>query len=538
MQVSCSFLASHTKSSHFHDLFFTSGSYTREDKTADCWKGFPPLLAKGRIVATKINGKTAGIITLLMILMTAGWYYFSRVRAAAQFTGSSVEAQNAIARRGDLVLSASGTGTLIPQSKATFGFKTSGQITQVNVKIGDQVEAGQVLAQLDDTLAKMKYVEAQQALQELFSAASISKIEQQTAAAQDAEASARAWLGYLLSPDVVDAEEILANAQQKLADAKTEAQNSPSDTANQKVKEGEATVTYLKEKLDQARAYYKDVYGPETFTEYKSVGQGRSRRQVVVTYTDPYTGEELPKIDWPSTADIATARNNYAQAKQTIKDGETYLETVKAGKIPEDATGSGLNTFNDSQLALKNAQTELDNTKLIAPVSGTVTAMDLQVGEQGNTSSAITISQLNQPYTFDIYLNETDWLTARVGNKVNITFDLLPGKTFPGTVTVVYPELNSSNDSPLVHILAQLNQSISQNLPSGTGATVEVVGGEANNAVLVPANAIQKTGSGGYEVSVIQNGQTIKQSVEVGLQGTTYAEIKSGLETGTVVETK
>jgi len=218
----------------------------------------------------KMNGKTAGIITLLVILMTAGWYYFSRVRAATQITGSAVEAQTAVARRGDLVLSASGTGTLIPQSEATFGFKTSGQITQVNVKIGDQVEAGQVLAQLDGTLAKMKYVEAQQALQELFSAASISNIEQQVATAQDSEASARAWLGYLLSPDVVDAEENLASAEQKLADAKTEAQTNPSDAANQKVKESEAAVTFLKEKLDQAQAYYKNVYGPETFTEYQS----------------------------------------------------------------------------------------------------------------------------------------------------------------------------------------------------------------------------------------------------------------------------
>jgi HlyD family secretion protein len=525
-------------SSHFHDPFFTPASYTCEELEGQLLKGFPPLIANPKKFIVKINGKTAWTITLLIILIAAGWYYFFKVRTVAQIPNNPAQAQTAVARRGDLVLSATGTGTLIAQTQATFGFKTSGQVTQVNVKIGDRVEVGQVLAQLDDTLVKMKYAEAQQAVQELYSAASIANIEQEIATGQDSEASARAWLGYLLSPGVVDAEENLSNAEQKLADAKTEAQNSPSDSANQTVKEKEAAVTYLKEKLDQAQTYYKNVYAPETFTEYRTEGQGRSRRQVVVTYTDPSTGEELPKIDWPSTADIATARNNYVQAIQTIKDGETFLESVRTGNIPEDATGAGLNNITNAELALKNAQTELDNTSLTAPVTGTVIAMDLQVGEQGNTSSAITISQLNQPYALDIYLNETDWLTAKVGNKVNITFDLLPRKTFPGTVTVVYPELNSSSDSPLVHILAQLNQNISQNLPSGTGATVEVVGGEANNAVLVPANAIQKTNSGGYEVSVIQNGQTIKQSIEIGLQGTTYVEIKSGLDAGAVVVTK
>src|SRR5206468_985815 len=110
-------------------------------------------------------------------------------------------------------------------------FKTSGPITQVHVKIGDQVEAGQVLAQLDDTLLQMKYAEAQQSLQELYSAASIATTEKEIATAQDTEFQARTWLSYLISPDVVDAEENLATAQQKLTDAQTEAKTNPSDAA-------------------------------------------------------------------------------------------------------------------------------------------------------------------------------------------------------------------------------------------------------------------------------------------------------------------
>jgi len=259
---------------------------------------------------------------------------------------------------------------------------------------------------------------------------------------------------------------------------------------------------------------------------------------VPVTYIDPVTGEELPKIDWPSDADLTTARNNYAQAKQTIKDGETYLEVLNTGVIPENATGSRLNGLYNAQLAVNNAQAALDNTKLIAPISGTVSALDLNLGEPGNTTAAVTISQLNQPYTVDVNLDETDWGVAKVGNKVTVTFDLLPGKTFTGMITTVYPRLNSSGDSRVVHILAQLDQSISQNLPPGTGVSIEVVGGEVNNAVLVPTNAVHRNSSGEYEVSVIQNGQEKKQLVEVGLQGTAYVEIKSGLDAGAVVVTK
>ena len=496
------------------------------------------MTSKTKAFTTNINTKTIWAVLALIILIAVAGYYYFKVKTSSQAIASDSVAQTAVARKGNLVLSASGTGTLVAQTNATFGFKTSGQITKINVKVGDQVEAGHVLAQLDDTLVQMKYVEAQQALQELFSAASISNVQQQVATAQDTEAAARAWLTYLFSPTVIDAEDNLANAEQKLSDAQAQAKANPSDAANKQVQDSQATATYLKTKLDQAWIYYTDVYGPETFTEHKRVGSGRRSKLVVVTYTDPVTGKELPKIDWPSADDTAKARNNRAQAQQTIKDGQAYLDAVKTGVIPEGATGTQLNNINDAQQALKNAQAAVDETKLIAPISGTITAMDLNLGEPGNTTSAITISQLNQPYTLDGSLDQTDWVAAKIGNKVNVTFDLLPGKTFPGTVTTVYPVLDTSGDAPLVHIFVQLDQSISQNLPAGTGASLEIVGGEADNAVMVPTNAVHKTSNGGYEVVVIQNGQQIKKQVEVGLQGTAYVEIKSGLNAGEIVATK
>ena len=164
--------------------------------------------------------------------------------------------------------------------------------------------------------------------------------------------------------------------------------------------------------------------------------------------------------------------------------------------------------------------------------------MDINVGEQGNTSSAITISQLQQPYQLDAYIDGNDWSMAKIGNKVKVTFDLLPDETFTGTVTLAYPVLDSSSDAPLAHILVQLDNSISQNLPTGTAATVEVIGGEANNTMLVPTNAIHKTSDGGYAVTAIQNGKQTEQPVEIGLKGDAYVEIKSGVQAGTAVVTK
>lgn len=488
---------------------------------------------KPAILVRNKNGKALWISLALILILLAGWYAYRKFNASASVSPS--QASTEVARRGDLTVSASGTGTLVSQSDASFGFDTSGQVSAVLVKVGDQVEEGQVLAKMDDTLVQMKVVEAQQALRELYSAASIATVQQEIGTAKDTEFYAREWLEYLISPEVLEAEENLAVAQQKLADAQSEAKANPSDAANALVKEKEDVVDYLTDKLTQAQTYYKETYLPEEFGEYENVGSQRFPHLVLVTYIDPVTGEEVPKINGPSIDDLAIARNNYIQAQETVKEDELYLDVLNTGVIPDDGTGEKLTTLYHAQLALENAQAELDATKLVAPISGTVTSLDLNIGEQAGTDSVITISQFSQPYIVDAYLDEADWAIANVGNKVNVTFDLLPEQTYPGTVTLVYPELSESFESSLIHLIVQLDSSISQDLPAGTGATLDVVGGEAKGAVLISVDAIHKGEDGKSYVTVLENRQRSEREVQVGLQNDTYAEIKSGLDAGEIV---
>lgn len=498
------------------------------------------MTPKPKTSFSTFNRKTIWFTAAIVILAALGGYaYYAKTSLAAQSTDNSTT-QTEIVRRGDLVVTASGSGTLVAQTDATFGFEASGQVTDVFVKVGEQVEAGQVLARLDDTLAQMDYVEAEQALLELYSAASIATVQQEIGTAQDTEYYAREWLEYLISEDVVEAEENLTIAQQKREEAQAEAKANPSEAAEQAVKEKEQTVTFLKEKLDQAWTYYENVYLPENFGEYENIGSRRFPKMVLVTTTDPVTGEEVPEIDGPSIADIAVARNNLTQARETVRENELYLEVLETGVIPEGATGEKLTTLYEAQQAVEEAKSALQDTQLFAAVSGTVTALDLSIGEQvdKDNSSVITISQLSQPYTLDVYLEEADWNMAQIGNKVNVTFDLLDGQTFPGTVALVYPVLSESSESALVHITVQLDQRISQDLPAGTGADVEVIGGEARSAVLVSVDAIRKTEDGGTVVTVIQNGGQVERKVEIGLQNDTYAEVKSGLEAGEIVVTQ
>jgi multidrug efflux pump subunit AcrA (membrane-fusion protein) len=481
--------------------------------------------------------KIIWIATVLGIsILLAGYLYCSKVFTTTDNTNT--QPQTAVVRPGDLTVSASGSGTLIPQTDASFGFDTSGQVKGVYIKVGDQVEPGQDLAQLDDTLAKIKFDEAQHNLQELYSAASIAAIRKEIAAAQDTKAAAKEWLAYLISPDVAEAEENLVIAQQELAEAQAAAKASPSEGASQAVKEKEQAVNYLNDKLSQALTYYNNIYLPEKFGVYENVGTHRFPKQVLATTTDPITGKEVADINKPSTDDLTTAHNQIAQAQETISEGQAYLDILNSGIIPDGAIGAKITTLYEAQLALENAKSALDDTKLVAPISGTVTSLALNVGEQAGTSSVVTISQLSQPYTLDVYVDEADWFIAQVGNKVNVTFKLLPEKIYPGTVTLVYPELSPSFETSVVHLIVQLDQSLSQDLPAGTGATVEVIGGQAKNALLVPVGAVHKGNDGKAYVTILQNGQKVKREVTIGLKNDTYAQVLSGLEAREIVVAK
>jgi multidrug efflux pump subunit AcrA (membrane-fusion protein) len=65
---------------------------------------------------------------------------------------------------------------------------------------------------------------------------------------------------------------------------------------------------------------------------------------------------------------------------------------------------------------------------------------------------------------------------------------------------------------------------------------VDVIGGRAENAMLVPIEALHLAGDQ-YTVFVMENGQPRLHVVEVGIQDLLYAEIKSGLKPGDIVTT-
>jgi multidrug efflux pump subunit AcrA (membrane-fusion protein) len=377
-------------------------------------------------------------------------------------------------------------------------------------------------------------------MNKLTSAAAIATAQGALANAQTSFISAKKALEYLISPQVLYWEENVAEREQLLLDAKTASQTDTSETAKQKVAQIEASLKYAQNSLIYYQQEYNNTYVKSTFTQYQTIRSRSGTRTEPIQVEDPATGKLVNLVYPPTDGEIGMARAAFDLAKASIAESQTYLDILNGAEIPEGATGTILVNYIKTKHALETAQYNLNATKLIAPISGTITALNINIGDlTSNGATVVTISNLTQPYTLNGYLDAEDWGQIQTGYEVDVTFDILPDLIFKGTVTNVYPTLDtsSSSRSTLVHFTAQLDTAIPYELPAGASASLDVIGGRAKSVVLVAVEALHKFDNGKYALFVMENGKLRMRVVEVGLQDLTKAEIISGLNAGDIVTT-
>jgi HlyD family secretion protein len=457
------------------------------------------------------------LAVLIIALGGAAYYYVTTYTSTNEKT-----AETSTIGTGDIILSATGLGTLISKEEVSFGFKNGGTVSEVLVGLGDKVQAGQILARLENSTLQLKYKQAEANLASLNAPAELAQAEQAVKDAEQSVATARNNLQYMIGSDMLIAEEQVASAQQILQTAKAALEQDASDTNKQNVSEAEANLKKAQENLSYAYNNYSSTYTRETFTYPIRNDKGVTIRRDLIAPTD---------------AELLAARAAYELAAANLSDAKNYLDVLNSVKETAEVPASSVTSITEAKVAFDTARANLDATELIAPISGTITSIGLNAGEDAGTASVVTISDLNQPYVIDASLDETDWDKARTGFTANVTFDLLPDDTYTGKIIQVYPKLDDSSGTSMVHILVQLDEAVSKDLPVGSTASVDVTGGEALGAVLLPISALKEVGSGKYAVYLMKNGSPVEQQVEIGLQDILYAEVKSGLKKGDVVLT-
>jgi RND family efflux transporter MFP subunit len=225
------------------------------------------------------------------------------------------------------------------------------------------------------------------------------------------------------------------------------------------------------------------------------------------------------------------------QAELKLRNDETELERVRTLLAQG---GISQADFDQLELACKVSRTTynnlLENTVLRSPVSGVVTARNYDRGDMYTMSQPIYTVQQITPVKVLVPISETDYTRVKKGDKVSLTADALPGKTFSGTVNRLYPTMDAATHTFNVEVLVQNSR---RELRPGMYARVTVNFGDSLS-ITVPDTAVSKMqGAGTRSVFVVgDDGVATVKVVTLGRHFDGKYEILSGLEEGDRVVVK
>lgn len=244
-------------------------------------------------------------------------------------------------------------------------------------------------------------------------------------------------------------------------------------------------------------------------------------------------------------------RNILVEIGQTVSQGqklvqmdvanlsnmETQIENVKRSykRVQElfSVGGASQQELDNAKVQLDLAQTNLknmsENTFLLSPISGIVTARNYDNGDMySGQMPVLTVMQIN-PVKLVINVSESYYSQIKVGMPIDVKFDVFKGQNFQGKVNLIYPTINEQTRTFAVEI--KLNNNNNKVRP-GMFARVTLEFGKAKRIVVSDQSVVKQSGSGSRFVYVYNNGKVDYKQVEVGRRIGNEFEIISGLMVG------
>ena len=352
------------------------------------------------------------------------------------------------------------TASISSLTQAAVSSKTPGYLLAVNVRPGDTVRAGQIVAlvdhaQLDAQVAQAQatYVAAQNAVQ---------TAQAQVAAARAQRVNTEAGL--------VSARAGVVKAQAQLADMQA-----TYNRAAELAKQG----AIAQQNLDDAKA--------QVISAQASLDAARAQ-----------VGQAQAQVD--------AAREQEAAARSQVKTQQAQAATQAA--------------------ALENARLGLANATIYAPFGGVVLSRSLDPGAYvapGSSTPIITIADLEHLNAL-VNIAAPDLPVVHNGERVAITVDSYPGRTFAGTVTRIAGGADPQTRTVLVEIGLTDPGRL---LRPGMYATVSIAAG-SRQTLAVPLSALVSIGTQHF-VWLVQGDKVTQRSVVIGQASGDVVEVTSGV---------
>ena len=496
------------------------------------------------------KGKKWGKRLLIALLALAViWWIFLRPRGDAQTAGAGQYTAEPASLQ-DLTVSVSGSGAVRPVESYEVSALASGEILEAPFEVGDWIEKGDLLYQLDAGDAQTSLQQAQLSLRQAqMSYDELAGYLTPRASAAGVVQQVHVQQGDLVSPgtaiaDITDTSTLKVTLPFQSADA---AGIAPGQSA-------QVTIAGTLETLPGT---------VESVSSADLVGAGGALvRQVTIRVSNP----GALTTDHSATAtvgDIACAGSGTfeANSRQTVvaqTSGEVTAVHVTAGsqvyggtalvdiggEAVDNALADAAMAVESAQLSLQRAQDALEDYTITSPISGTVIEKNFKAGDRMNGMDAGALAVIYDLSSLELQMNVSELEIGQVqpGQEVEITAEALPGQTFVGRVDRV--SINGTTTDgfttyPVTIVLEEFGA-----LNPGMNVSADIVLSRLEGALCVPVAAVNSDGTVlvAGEGALAEDGVTVadlskveRREVTLGGGDEDYVEITSGLEEGEMV---
>lgn len=273
----------------------------------------------------------------------------------------------------------------------------------------------------------------------------------------------------------------------------------------------------------------RDVLQSQTFTatvepEIKNniapASPGRIRNIFVEVGATVSKGQKLAQMDAVNLANSETQIENLRR---------TYKRIVELFEVG----GASQQELDNAKLQLDVAETNMknlgENTYLISPISGVVTARNYDVGDMFTGQlPLLTIMQIN-PVKLKINISESFYSKVKIGMPVDVKVDVYENESFSAKVSLIYPVIDERTRTFTVEL--KLNNPGSKVRP-GMFARVNINFGTEKHVVIPDRSVVKQSGSGSRFVYVYKDGKVIYSEVKLGQRLENEYELLSGVNNG------
>ncbi len=471
----------------------------------------------------------AGVVLVVAGLGFVGWQSISNQQAVA----AEEPAETAVVRRGTLLVTVEGTGSLAPTAEVSLAFLSGGQVAEILVVEGQVVEAGQPLVRLETDDLALQVTRSEAAL-----------------------ASAEGQLAQLLAgprPEEVAVRE--ANLAATQGGVSAAASNRDQVTAGPSA----AQIAAAETQVASAEMKYRTA-----LINCDSIDEGDEDRKEQARY-DLWAAEvaldaariQLDVLLAGANADaVRAAQSNVGSAAAQRDAAQAQIDLLLAGSTEEQIQAAEA-AVDQARVALDQARLRLEQATLTAPMAGAVTSLSLEPGEMFNPGQTVIVLSDLTALEVDVYLDETDVVRVAAGQDVQVSLDAFPGVEMTGEVTDIAPTAQTQTGVVLYPVTVRLTPGDSsassgqapsagspprvlavagQVLPvrAGMTADVKITTASQEDVLIVPLRAIEIEGEHAY-VQRLAGDQIERIAVGLGMVTETEVEINGDMVEGDVV---